>query len=98
MEGEHIMVVANETKNRSINIRASGSQLTLIDRAAHSLKKSRSDFMLEAATRTAEDVVLDRSVFTLPADEWETYIAAIASPPAPTVALRKLLRESAPWE
>ena len=54
--------------------------------------------MLEVATRTAEEVVLDRSVFTLPADEWDAYIATIESPPAPTAALRRLLHESAPWE
>jgi uncharacterized protein (DUF1778 family) len=64
------MVLANETKKRSINIRASNSQLHLID----------------------------RSVFTLPADEWDAYIATIESPPAPTAALRRLLHESAPWE
>jgi len=92
------MVLANETKKRSINIRASNSQLHLIDQAARSLKKSRSGFMLEVATRTAEEVVLDRSVFTLPADEWDAYIATIESPPAPTAALRRLLHESAPWE
>ncbi|HYI24666.1 MAG TPA: DUF1778 domain-containing protein [Thermomicrobiales bacterium] len=92
------MVLINETKNRIINIRASNRQMTLIDRAAALQGTSRSDFMLDAATRTAEDVILDTSVFTMSADEWDKYIATIESPPAPTDALRKLLKEPAPWE
>lgn len=92
------MVMINETKTQTINIRTTGTELSLIDRAAQSLKKSRSDFMIEAATRKAEDVILDRSVFTLPAEEWDAYIATIETPSAPTQALRRLMQEPAPWE
>jgi uncharacterized protein (DUF1778 family) len=94
----YTMVLSNETKNRTINIRVNNHQMRLIDRAAALKSKSRSDFLLEAATRAAEDVILDSSVFTLPAEEWERYIATIESPPAPTAALRKLLQEPSPWE
>jgi uncharacterized protein (DUF1778 family) len=92
------MALPNETKDRNINIRISSRQIDLIDRAASLQHKSRSDFVLEAATRMAEDVVFDSNVFTMPAEEWERYIATIASPPAPTAALRKLLQEPSPWE
>jgi uncharacterized protein (DUF1778 family) len=92
------MTLPNETEDRNINIRASRRQVKLIDQAAHSVGKSRSAFMLDAATRTANDVLLARSVFTMPADEWDAYNASIESSPAPTAALRNLLREPAPWE
>ena len=93
-----MMAVPNETKDRIINIRATGGEIELIDQAARAAHKSRSDFMLEAATRAAEDALFDRSIFSMPAEEWETYLATIASPPEPTTALRELLRARAPWE
>lgn len=92
------MTSANQTKDRIINIRATGREIDLIDRAARSARKSRSDFMLEAATHAAEDAIFDKSVFTMPAEEWDAYLDAIASPPEPTQALRNLLRERASWE
>jgi len=48
-----------------INIRAKARQRDLIDRAAETLGKNRSDFMLETACREAESVLLDKRVFTL---------------------------------
>jgi uncharacterized protein (DUF1778 family) len=48
-----------------INIRARTTQRDLIDRAAEALGKNRSDFMLEASCREAENVLLDRRYFTL---------------------------------
>lgn len=92
------MAAKNATKDTSINIRATRQDIDLIDRAARTVKKTRSDFMLEAATRTAEDVMFNTTIYSLSADEWNEYIAAIDSPPAPTAALRRLVREPAPWE
>ena len=45
------MAVPNETKDRIINIRATSREVELIDQAARAAHKSRSDFMLEAATQ-----------------------------------------------
>jgi len=92
------MVLTNETKDRNINIRASGRQMSLIDQAAALKHTSRSDFMLEAATRMAEEAIFEGNIFTMPSEEWDAYIASIESPPAPSEALRTLLREPAPWE
>ena len=49
----------------SINIRAKVGQRDLIDQEASRLGCSRSDFMLEAACREAEDVLLDQAFFTV---------------------------------
>ncbi len=86
------------TKDRSINIRISDAQLNLIDRAASLERRSRSDFVLDVATRAAEDVIFERNVFSMPAADWDEYLATIASPPAPTPELLKLLREPSPWD
>ncbi|MEI2713951.1 MAG: DUF1778 domain-containing protein [Nocardioides sp.] len=51
----------------TISIRAKAGQRDLIDQAADRLGRSRSDFMLEAACRQAEDVLLDQTYFALDA-------------------------------
>ncbi len=45
----------------SINLRARTEQRNLIDRAASTLGKNRSDFMLEAACEKTQAIVLDRT-------------------------------------
>ncbi|MBI0500576.1 DUF1778 domain-containing protein, partial [Dickeya dianthicola] len=52
-----------ETKETPINIRAKASQRELIDVAAKLLSKSRTEFILDAACREAEDVLLDQRLF-----------------------------------
>lgn len=88
----------NTTRDQAINIRASRRQRDLIDRAAHALGKSRSDFMLEAASRQAEDVLLDRTFFSLDPDAFERFTALLDNPPPSTDELRQLLHRKAPWE
>ncbi len=85
-------------RNLAINLRASRQQRDLIDRAAQTLGKSRSDFMLETACRAAEDVMLDRRYFALDAPSFDRFIALLDSPPPPTDKLRRLLRHTAPWK
>ena len=89
---------AGTNRNLAINIRASGRQRDLIDRAAQTLGKSRSDFMLETACREAEHVLLDRGFFRLDPEAFERFNALLDSPPPPTEALRQLLLRRAPWE
>ncbi len=56
--------VANiQRRDQSISIRASRERCDLIDRVARAVRKSRSNFMIEAASREAEDVLLNRVVF-----------------------------------
>ena len=82
----------------NINLRASRQHRTLIDRAAEALGKSRSDFMLEAARREAESVLLDRRYFALDAAAFEAFTERLDQPPADNPRLRRLLTEKAPWE
>jgi uncharacterized protein (DUF1778 family) len=81
-----------------INIRARARQRDVIDRAAQHLGRSRSDFMLEAAVRQAEDVLLDQAFFSVSAADFAKFKAKIDSPPPPTDKLRRLLATKAPWK
>lgn len=82
----------------SINLRASRTQRSLIDRAAAALGKTRSDFMLEASCREAEAVLLDRRYFALDAEAFRDFAAALDAPPSTSPRLRRLLTEKSPWE
>lgn len=82
----------------TISIRAKAGQRDLIDQAAERLGRSRSDFMLEAACRQAEDVLLDQTYFALDAKRFGAFQAMLDKPPAPTDRLRRTLKARAPWE
>jgi uncharacterized protein (DUF1778 family) len=82
----------------SINIRAKAIQRDLIDQAADRLGRSRSDFMLEAACREAESVLLDQAFFTVDAGTFAKFQALLDCPLPPNDKLRRLLKTKAPWE
>jgi uncharacterized protein (DUF1778 family) len=86
------------TRGETINLRVSRNQKTLIDRAAEALGRNRSDFMLEAACREAEVVLLDRRYFSLPEEEFQRFTAMLDKPPASNPRLARLLRTKAPWD
>lgn len=87
-----------ETASVSINIRAKAKQRDLIDLAADRLGRSRSDFMLEAACREAEDVLLDQTFFAVDAGTFSKFQALLDQPLPATDKLRRLLKTKAPWE
>jgi uncharacterized protein (DUF1778 family) len=82
----------------SINIRAKARQRDLIDKAAERLGRSRSEFMLDAACRQAEDVLLDQAFFSVDAGTFAKFQALLDQPLPPTDKLRRLLKTKAPWE
>jgi uncharacterized protein (DUF1778 family) len=82
----------------SINIRAKVRQRDLIDQAADHLGRSRSDFMLEAACREAESVLLDQTFGSVDAGTFAKCQALLDRPLPPTDRLRRLLKTKAPWE
>jgi len=87
-----------QTRDEIINLRASKRQKKLIDQAAELLNRSRSDFMLEAACREAEALLLDQTRFTLPEEKFKRFMAMLDEPPRNNVKLRKLLQSKAAWE
>jgi uncharacterized protein (DUF1778 family) len=87
-------VAARET----INLRAPAAQRALIDQAAQVQGKTRTDFMLEAAYEKAQQVLLDRIVFTLDAKSFDRFVKLLDAPVKTNKALSRLLAKRAPWE
>lgn len=88
----------DQTKGETINLRLTRQQRDLIDSAAQSTGRSRSEFILSAASREASETLLDRTWFQLDAEAAARFDALLDAPPTPTDALRNLLHRRAPWE
>jgi uncharacterized protein (DUF1778 family) len=86
------------TARHSLNLRIKPELRGLIDRAARLVGKNRTDFVLEAARRAAEDALLDRTVFTVSPQAYAKFVARLDAPPQPNKRLRRTLRTPAPWD
>jgi len=82
----------------SLNLRIKPELRGLIDRAAHLTGKNRTDFVLEAARRAAEDALLDRTVFTASPAAYAEFLARLDAPPQPNERLRRTMQTPAPWD
>jgi uncharacterized protein (DUF1778 family) len=82
----------------ALNLRIQPEVRDLIDQAAHLAGKNRTDFVLDAARRAAEDTLLDRTLFTLSPEAYRQFLKRLDAPPKPNKRLLKSLRTPAPWE
>jgi uncharacterized protein (DUF1778 family) len=89
---------AGTARGETINLRANRNQKALIDRAAEALGRSRSEFMLDAACREAESVLLDRRYFALSEEAFRRFVSVLDHSPKDNPRLRRLLQTKAPWE
>ena len=89
---------ATATRTRVINLRTDDARRALIDRAAEALGKDRTAFMLDAATREAQAVLMDRRFFQLDEAAFRRFAKRLDAPPTANPRLRKLLAKRAPWE
>jgi uncharacterized protein (DUF1778 family) len=81
-----------------INIRTNPQERALIDQAAQSQGKTRSDFMLDASRYAAIDALLNQTFFSVNPEIYDQYVAMLDTPPNPNASLRKLMQTKAPWE
>ena len=82
----------------TINLRADERTRSLIDQAAETTGKNRSEFMLEAARREATSVLLDQRLFIVDEQTFARFTAALDKSPGPRPRLRRVLGTKAPWE
>ncbi|OOO37991.1 DUF1778 domain-containing protein [Rhizobium sophoriradicis] len=88
----------NSEASVPLNMRIKPATRNLIDRAAELLGKTRTDFMLEASERRAEEVLLDRTVFTVSPEIYAEYLARLDAPAEPNERLKRTMLTKAPWD
>ena len=88
-----------ETDSRTcaVNLRVRGDIRALIDRAAKTQGKTRSDFMIDAARRAAEDALLDQTLVRVDRETFEHFLPALDHPPSGE-GFNRLMQASRPWE
>ena len=84
--------------SKNINLRVKPHARSLIDRACAVMDKTITDFVLDAACREAEDVLLDRRLFTLNQTAYQTFVDALDAPTQRNPELKRLLSRKPPWE
>jgi uncharacterized protein (DUF1778 family) len=82
----------------TLNLRIKPGDRGLIDRAAKLTGKTKTDFVLEAARRAAEDALLDRTLFVVGPEAFDAFRARLDEQPHPNEKLRRTLQTPAPWE
>ena len=84
-------------RRETLNLRISAAEHRLIDRAAQSSGKTKTDFILGAARRAAEEALLDRTVLSIDSAAYAQFLARLDAPPKPNQRLRRTLRAKEPW-
>ena len=92
------MHAVTEAKRETLNIRIKPEVRDLIDRAAKSRGKNRTDFILDSARVAAEDALLDQVVMSVSAQAFEQFQARLDMPPKPNDRLIKTMTTPAPWD
>lgn len=87
---------ANPRVVLSIRIRAEAR--SLIDRAAEVRGTNRTDFILDAARRAAEDTLLERALITVRAKAYAEFIARLDAPAKQNEQLRRTMQAPLPWK
>ncbi|ELS01860.1 hypothetical protein Xen7305DRAFT_00015670 [Xenococcus sp. PCC 7305] len=82
-------------KQKVVNLRIDEIRRNLIDEAANLQGKSRTEFMVEAAYREAEQTILDQKIYILDQADYE-YLSRTDHQPAPKLV--KLFKSKSPWE
>ncbi len=89
---------AQPSKRQPLNIRIKPEERGLIDRAARASGKTRTDFILDAARRAAENTLLEQTLIRVGPDAFNAFLARLDAPPEPNERLRKTMQTTPPWE
>lgn len=72
--------------------------LELIDQAAELAGKNRTDFVLDAAQRAAENTLLDRTVFEVSPKAYREFLTCLDASARPSKRLIQTMQTPAPWK
>lgn len=86
-----------DTQAKPVNLRIREDVRRVIDRAASLRGKTRSDFMIDAAYRAAEETLLDQTLVRVDADSYQHYLDILDQPPSGE-GFERLMSAPKPWQ
>jgi uncharacterized protein (DUF1778 family) len=87
---------ASSVETRPVNLRVRDDVRALIDRAARIRGKTRSEFMIDAARRAAEDALLDQVLIQVDQATFDQFNAILDHPPSGE-GFARLMTAPKPW-
>ncbi len=80
----------------AVNLRMRSDVRALIDCAAKSRGKSRTEFMIDAALRSAEEALLDQTLVRVDAEAYAQFVAILDQAPD-SEGFNRLMNVRKPW-
>ncbi len=87
---------AVDTQTRAVNLRVRSDIRSLIDWAARSQGKTRSEFMIDAARRAAEEALLDQTLVRVDQKTYDHFLEVLDQPPQ-SEGFDRLMSATKPW-
>ena len=87
----------SKNKSERFNIRATREEKALVEQAARATRVTSSQFVLQAAVQSAEEVLADQTRFVLPADKWDQFVALLDRPAREIPALKEAAAKPSPF-
>jgi uncharacterized protein (DUF1778 family) len=81
-----------------LSVRVNSEERAILEAAAEQSRTSLSDFVRRRAIEAAEVDVLNRTIVTIPAEDWEAFESWVKRPAKKLPALQKLARLTPSWE
>lgn len=87
----------SKTKAERFNIRATDDEKRLVEEAAAIMRMNTSQFVMQAAVRSAEEVLVERTRFVLPADKWSEFVDRLDRPAREIPELKTAISKPSPF-
>ncbi|ABW29710.1 conserved hypothetical protein [Acaryochloris marina MBIC11017] len=87
-----------QSTKKKINLKVDPHRGDVIDRAAAVAGKTRTEFMVDASYREAQELLLSQTTFYLSNGGWDAFMEILDNPPEPSAARKALQDHQAPWD
>jgi uncharacterized protein (DUF1778 family) len=91
MQSRHSTIASH-----AVNLRVREDVRGLIDRAAKAQGKTRSDFMIDASRRAAEEALLDQTFVRVDQATYDQFLKVLDQPPKGK-GFERLMKAKKPW-
>ena len=95
--GSTTAATTNYGKRERFNIRTTSEEKALVERAASLVRMTTSQFVLQAAVRSAEEVVADQTRFVLSPEKWDAFVEALDRPAREIPELKRASSKTSPF-
>ena len=84
-------------QDKTLTLRISGPDKRILQQAARTKRIKLSEFVLQTARETAQDILGQQTQFLLSEPQMKAFLEALDAPPRDLPELRKLLSDPSPW-